>query len=37
MSLYGVYYDETNYDYMQHLRDPNVKEEGIETIMIEAS
>ncbi|KAF8516083.1 Low temperature viability protein-domain-containing protein [Gautieria morchelliformis] len=35
-SLYGVYYDDTNYDYMQHLRDPNVEEEGVETIMIEA-
>jgi protein LTV1 len=35
-SLYGVYYDDTEYDYMQHLRDPNVEEEGVETIMIEA-
>lgn len=35
-TLYGVYYDDTEYDYMQHLRDPNVEEEGMETIMIEA-
>ncbi|KIJ28158.1 hypothetical protein M422DRAFT_235698 [Sphaerobolus stellatus SS14] len=33
---HGIYYDDTEYDYMQHLRDPNVTEEGMETIMIEA-
>lgn len=34
--MYGVYYDDTEYDYMQHLRDPSTEEEGMETIMIQA-
>ncbi|TRM61551.1 Low temperature viability protein-domain-containing protein [Schizophyllum amplum] len=35
-SLYGVYYDDTEYDYMQHLRQAGVEEEGVDTILIEA-
>ncbi|KAF8584673.1 LTV-domain-containing protein [Ramaria rubella] len=35
-SLYGVYYDDTEYDYMRHLRDAGVEEDGVETILIEA-
>lgn len=34
---YGIFFDDTEYDYMQHLRDPNSKEEEMETIMIPAS
>lgn len=35
-SLYGVYYDDTEYDYMQHLRAVGVQEEGVESVLIEA-
>ncbi|KAJ8084703.1 Protein ltv1 [Marasmius tenuissimus] len=35
-ALYGVYYDDTDYDYMQHLRPVGVEEEGVESILIEA-
>src|ERR1700761_8290195 len=28
-SLYGVYYDDIEYDYMQHLRQVGVHEEGV--------
>ncbi|KAG7099821.1 hypothetical protein E1B28_001630 [Marasmius oreades] len=35
-TLYGVYYDDTEYDYMQHLRPVGVEEEGVESILIEA-
>ncbi|KAL0580697.1 Protein ltv1 [Marasmius crinis-equi] len=35
-SLYGVYYDDTEYDYMQHLKPVGVEEEGVESILIEA-
>lgn len=35
-SLYGVYYDDTQYDYMQHLRPFGVQEDGVESILIEA-
>ncbi|KAF9270796.1 Low temperature viability protein [Marasmius fiardii PR-910] len=34
-ALYGVYYDDTEYDYMQHLRPVGLEEEGVETILIE--
>ncbi|GJJ09602.1 hypothetical protein Clacol_003825 [Clathrus columnatus] len=34
---HGIYFDDTDYDYMQHLRDPNVGEEGMETILIPSS
>ncbi|KAH9982758.1 Low temperature viability protein-domain-containing protein [Lactifluus volemus] len=35
-SLYGVYFDDTEYDYMQHLRPVGEKEEGFESILLEA-
>ncbi|KAF5352440.1 hypothetical protein D9756_005840 [Leucocoprinus leucothites] len=35
-ALYGVYYDDTEYDYMQHLRAVGMLEDGVESIMIEA-
>jgi protein LTV1 len=35
-ALYGVYYDDTEYDYMQHLRNVGEQEEGVESILIEA-
>ncbi|KAG6333743.1 hypothetical protein ID866_5344 [Astraeus odoratus] len=35
-ALYGVYFDDTDYDYMQHLRAVGAEEEGVESILIEA-
>jgi protein LTV1 len=35
-SLYGVYFDDTEYDYMQHLRPGGGKEEGFESVLVEA-
>ncbi|KAG6877320.1 hypothetical protein C0992_010267 [Termitomyces sp. T32_za158] len=35
-SLYGIYYDDTEYDYMQHLRAVGVQEHGVESVLIEA-
>ncbi|CCM03778.1 uncharacterized protein FIBRA_05925 [Fibroporia radiculosa] len=35
-ALYGVYYDDTTYDYMQHLRPVGVQEDGVDSILIEA-
>jgi protein LTV1 len=35
-SLYGIYYDDTEYDYMQHLRAVGVHEDGVESTLIEA-
>ena len=35
-SLYGVYFDDTEYDYMQHLRPVGGKEEGFESFLVEA-
>lgn len=35
-SLYGIYYDDTDYDYMQHLRPVGVQEDGVESVLIEA-
>lgn len=34
---HGIFFDDTEYDYMQHLRDTTLKEDGIETILIPAS
>lgn len=34
--LYGITYDDSEYDYMQHLRTVGVEEEGVESILIEA-
>ncbi|KAF9055880.1 Low temperature viability protein-domain-containing protein [Panaeolus papilionaceus] len=35
-SLYGVYFDDTEYDYMQHLRPVGVQEDGVDSVLIEA-
>ncbi|KAF9469714.1 LTV-domain-containing protein [Collybia nuda] len=35
-AIYGVYYDDTEYDYMQHLRTVGVQEDGVESVLIEA-
>ncbi|KAG6846065.1 hypothetical protein H0H87_006429 [Tephrocybe sp. NHM501043] len=35
-ALYGVYYDDTEYNYMQHLRTVGVQEDGVESVLIEA-
>jgi protein LTV1 len=35
-AAYGVYFDDTDYDYMQHLRTVGVHEDGVESILIEA-
>ncbi|KAI0028583.1 LTV-domain-containing protein [Vararia minispora EC-137] len=35
-SLYGIYYDDTEYDYMQHLRIAGMHEDGVESTLIEA-
>ena len=35
-SQYGVYYDDTDYDYMQHLRTVGVQEDGVDSVLIEA-
>ena len=35
-ALYGVYYDDTEYDYMQHLRTVGLQEAGVESVLLEA-
>ncbi|TFK17375.1 Low temperature viability protein [Coprinopsis marcescibilis] len=35
-TLYGVYYDDTEYDYMQHLRTAGLQEDGVESVLLEA-
>jgi protein LTV1 len=35
-TLYGIYYDDTQYDYLQHLRQVGVHEEGVESVLLEA-
>ncbi|KAH7906472.1 Low temperature viability protein-domain-containing protein [Hygrophoropsis aurantiaca] len=35
-ALYGVYFDDTEYDYMQHLRAVGMEEDGVDSILIEA-
>ncbi|KAG8827263.1 hypothetical protein FRC19_004469 [Serendipita sp. 401] len=35
-ALYGIYYDDRDYDYTQHLRAIGVEEKGVESILIEA-
>jgi len=35
-SLYGVYFDDTEYDYMQHLRPVGMREDGFESVLVEA-
>ena len=35
-ALYGIYFDDTEYDYMQHLRAVGAEEEGVESILVEA-
>ncbi|KAJ7146221.1 Low temperature viability protein-domain-containing protein [Mycena epipterygia] len=35
-ALYGVYYDDSDYNYMQHLRQVGVQEDGVESVLVEA-
>ncbi len=35
-ALYGVYYDDTEYDYMQHMREVGAKEEEGDSVLVEA-
>ncbi|KAJ7044933.1 Low temperature viability protein-domain-containing protein [Mycena alexandri] len=35
-ALYGVYYDDSEYNYMQHLRQVGVQEDGVESVLVEA-
>nr|GAT61310.1 predicted protein [Mycena chlorophos] len=35
-ALYGIYYDDSEYNYMQHLRAVGVQEDGVESVLIEA-
>ncbi|KAF8910048.1 Low temperature viability protein-domain-containing protein [Gymnopilus junonius] len=35
-SLYGIYFDDTDYDYMKHLRTVGIQEEGVDSVLIEA-
>ncbi|KAI0692978.1 Low temperature viability protein-domain-containing protein [Cytidiella melzeri] len=35
-AAYGVYYDDTEYDYMQHLRPVGLQEDGVDSVLIEA-
>ena len=34
-SLYGVYFDDTDYDYLQHLRPVGGREDGFESVLVE--
>jgi len=34
-SLHGVYFDDTEYDYMQHLRPVGKREDGFESVLVE--
>ncbi|KAJ6520285.1 Low temperature viability protein-domain-containing protein [Mycena sanguinolenta] len=34
--LYGVYYDDSDYNYMQHLRPVGVHEDGVDSVWVEA-
>ncbi|KAF7337639.1 Protein LTV1 [Mycena sanguinolenta] len=35
-ALYGVYYDDSDYNYMQHLRPVGVQEDGVDSVWVEA-
>ncbi|KAJ6541895.1 Low temperature viability protein-domain-containing protein [Mycena capillaripes] len=35
-ALYGVYYDDSEYNYMQHLRTVGIQEDGVESVLVEA-
>ncbi|KAJ7147951.1 Low temperature viability protein-domain-containing protein [Mycena filopes] len=35
-ALYGVYYDDSEYNYMQHLRQVGVQEDGVESVLVQA-
>ncbi|KAH9949333.1 Low temperature viability protein-domain-containing protein [Amylocystis lapponica] len=35
-AVYGVYYDDTEYDYMQHLRPVGLQEDGVDSVLLEA-
>ncbi|KAH8094602.1 Low temperature viability protein-domain-containing protein [Cristinia sonorae] len=36
-AAYGVYFDDTEYDYMQHLRQVGIQEAGVDSVLIEAT
>ncbi|KAI0660529.1 Low temperature viability protein-domain-containing protein [Cubamyces menziesii] len=35
-ALYGIYYDDTDYDYMQHLKPVGLQEDGVDSMWVEA-
>ena len=35
-AAYGIYFDDTEYDYMQHLKTVGVQEDGVDSIWLEA-
>ncbi|KAH9929688.1 Low temperature viability protein-domain-containing protein [Fomitopsis serialis] len=35
-ALYGVYFDDTEYDYMKHMRPVGVQEAGVDSVLVEA-
>lgn len=35
-ALHGIYYDDTSYDYMQHLKPVGMQEDGVDSIWVEA-
>ncbi|KAI1794003.1 LTV-domain-containing protein [Ganoderma leucocontextum] len=35
-AVYGIYFDDTNYDYMQHLKTVGVQEDGVDSMWVEA-
>ena len=35
-ALYGIYYDDAEYDYMQHLRPVGIQENNVDSVLVEA-
>jgi protein LTV1 len=35
-SNYGIFFDDNEYDYMQHLKPVGLQEDGVESMLIEA-
>ncbi|KAK7686584.1 hypothetical protein QCA50_010184 [Cerrena zonata] len=35
-AAYGIYFDDTSYDYMQHLKPVGLQEDGVDSVLIEA-
>lgn len=35
-AAYGIYFDDTDYDYMQHLKTVGLNEDGVESMLVEA-